>query len=296
MLFTTLLQVADPIDKVQEKLADTLEVSSASALWDKLVDFMIMSGEKILIAILVLVVGKFIINIIKKVARKFLSNRDIEPGVKTFFMSMINILLLTLLVVSVIGALGVNTTSFAALIGSAGLAIGMALSGNLQNFAGGIIILLFKPYKVGDFVDCQGVMGTVKEIQIFHTVINSPDNKLVYVPNGSLSSGVITNVNCLETRRVEWIVSVEYGEDYNKVVDTLKEIVEAEERILKDPEPFFAMKEMADSSVNFVMRGWTSTSDYWGVYFDINRKVYEVFNERNIGFPFPQLTIHHADN
>ena len=147
-------------------------------------------------------------------------------------------------------------SSFAALIGSAGLAVGMALSGNLQNFAGGIIILLFKPYKVGDFVDCQGVAGTVKEIQIFHTVINAPDNKVVYVPNGSLSSGIITNVNCQETRRVEWIISVEYGEDYNKVVDTLKEIVDAEERILKDPAPFFAMKEMADSSVNFVMRGW----------------------------------------
>lgn len=296
MLFTTLLQAVEPVEKIQEAIASDLNINSASALWDKLVDFMITAGEKVLIAILVLVVGKFIISIIKKLTRKFLSSRDIEPGVKTFLMSMLNILLLTLLVVSVIGALGVNTTSFAALIGSAGLAVGMALSGNLQNFAGGIIILLFKPYKVGDFVDCQGVAGTVKEIQIFHTVINAPDNKVVYVPNGSLSSGVITNVNCQETRRVEWIISVEYGEDYNKVVDTLKEIVDAEERILKDPAPFFAMKEMADSSVNFVMRGWVSTSDYWGVYFDTNRKVYDVFNERGIGFPFPQLTIHHADN
>lgn len=296
MLFTTLLQAVEPVEKIQEAIASDLNINSASALWDKLVDFMITAGEKVLIAILVLVVGKFIISIIKKLTRKFLSSRDIEPGVKTFLMSMLNILLLTLLVVSVIGALGVNTTSFAALIGSAGLAVGMALSGNLQNFAGGIIILLFKPYKVGDFVDCQGVAGTVKEIQIFHTVINAPDNKVVYVPNGSLSSGIITNVNCQETRRVEWIISVEYGEDYNKVVDTLKEIVDAEERILKDPEPFFAMKEMADSSVNFVMRGWVSTSDYWGVYFDTNRKVYDVFNERGIGFPFPQLTIHHADN
>lgn len=288
------LDTIDPAEKVGEAIQSTLHVDSPSALWDKLIEFCIGAGEKILVALLILIVGKFIISLIKKVARRFLSSRDIEPGVKTFLMSLINIVLLVLLIVSVIGALGINTTSFAALIASAGVAIGMALSGNLQNFAGGIIILLFKPYKVGDFVECQSVTGTVREIQIFHTVIRTPDNKIVFVPNGSLSSGVITNINCQDTRRVEWIVAVEYGEDYTKVINTLKEIITSDERVLTDPEPFFAMKELADSSVNFVMRGWTNTADFWGVYFEINKKIYEVFNERGIGFPFPQLTIHQA--
>lgn len=292
MLYSLLQAVGEDTEKLQNVIQDTLESGGASALWTRFVDFCIMAGEKILIAIIVLVVGKFAISMVKKLLRKFLSSRNIEPGVRTFLMSLTNIILLTLLFVSVVGALGINTTSFAALIASAGLAVGMALSGNLQNFAGGVIILLFKPYRVGDFVECQGVSGTVKEIQIFHTVINTPDNKLVYVPNGSLSSGVITNVNCLDKRRVEWIVTVEYGEDHDRVINTLKQIVAAEPRIMGDPAPFFALKELADSSVNYVMRGWVQTSDYWAVYFELNKQVYEVFNKTGIGFPFPQLTIH----
>lgn len=292
MLYSLLQAVGEETEKLQNVIQETLESGGASALWTRFVDFCIMAGEKILIAIIVLVVGKFAISMVKKLLRKFLSSRNIEPGVRTFLMSLTNIILLTLLFVSVVGALGINTTSFAALIASAGLAVGMALSGNLQNFAGGVIILLFKPYRVGDFVECQGVSGTVKEIQIFHTVINTPDNKLVYVPNGSLSSGVITNVNCLDKRRVEWIVTVEYGEDHDRVINTLKQIVAAEPRIMGDPAPFFALKELADSSVNYVMRGWVQTSDYWAVYFELNKQVYEVFNKTGIGFPFPQLTIH----
>lgn len=292
MLYSLLQAVGEETEKLQNVIQDTLESGGASALWTRFVDFCIMAGEKILIAIIVLVVGKFAISMVKKLLRKFLSSRNIEPGVRTFLMSLTNIILLTLLFVSVVGALGINTTSFAALIASAGLAVGMALSGNLQNFAGGVIILLFKPYRVGDFVECQGVSGTVKEIQIFHTVINTPDNKLVYVPNGSLSSGVITNVNCLDKRRVEWIITVEYGEDHDRVINTLKQIVAAEPRIMGDPAPFFALKELADSSVNYVMRGWVQTSDYWAVYFELNKQVYEVFNKTGIGFPFPQLTIH----
>lgn len=288
------LKITDSTSKIDQLFQGNVQLDSATALWDKIADFMINAGEKILIAVLILVVGKFVISLVKKMARKFLSKQDIEPGVRTFLMSMLNILLLILLIVSVVGALGINTTSFAALIASAGVAIGMALSGNLQNFAGGIVILLFKPYKVGDYVECQDVSGLVKEIQIFHTVINTFDNRVIYVPNGSLSSGVIVNVNALDTRRVEWIVGVEYGEDYENVVSTLQGLLASDERVLSDPAPFFAMKELADSSVNFVVRGWTKTEDYWGVYFDMNKKIYEEFNKKGIGFPFPQLTIHNA--
>ena len=181
MLYSLLQAVGEETEKLQNVIQDTLESGGASALWTRFVDFCIMAGEKILIAIIVLVVGKFAISMVKKLLRKFLSSRNIEPGVRTFLMSLTNIILLTLLFVSVVGALGINTTSFAALIASAGLAVGMALSGNLQNFAGGVIILLFKPYRVGDFVECQGVSGTVKEIQIFHTVSNQTTSMRSYV-------------------------------------------------------------------------------------------------------------------
>ncbi|EGJ70862.1 MscS Mechanosensitive ion channel [Bacteroides coprosuis DSM 18011] len=295
MILFNLLSTSEVLEETVDAVSSAASTETTSILWDKFMDFLIRGGEKILIAILVLVVGKFLISLIKRLVRGFLNKRKVEPGVKSFLMSLVNILLLTLLIVSVVSALGINTTSFAALIASAGVAIGMALSGNLQNFAGGVIVLLFKPFRVGDFIDCQGVSGTVREIQIFHTVITTPDNKEIFIPNGSLSSGVITNVNSQSTRRVQWVIGVEYGENYLEVEAAIRDILASDERILKSPEPFVALNELADSSVNFVVRGWVVTSDYWGVYFETNRKIYEEFNKRGIGFPFPQLTIHKAE-
>ena len=214
---------------------------------------------------------------------------------KTFVKSLVNILLTILLIISVVGALGVETTSFAALLASAGVAVGMALSGNLQNFAGGLVILLFKPYKVGDWIEAQSVSGTVKEIQIFHTILTTADNKLIYVPNGALSSGVVTNYSNQKTRRVEWIFGVDYGEDYNKVEKVVREVLTADKRILNDPAPFIALHALDASSVNVVARVWVNTADYWGVYFDINKTIYETFNEKGINFPFPQLTVHQGN-
>ena len=295
MILLNLLSTSELLEETVDAVSSAASTETTSILWDKFMDFLIRGGEKIIIAILVLVVGKFLISLIKRLVRGFLNKRKVEPGVKSFLMSLVNILLLTLLIVSVVSALGINTTSFAALIASAGVAIGMALSGNLQNFAGGVIVLLFKPFRVGDFIDCQGVSGTVREIQIFHTVITTPDNKEIFIPNGSLSSGVITNVNSQSTRRVQWVIGVEYGENYLEVEAAIRDILASDERILKSPEPFVALNELADSSVNFVVRGWVVTSDYWGVYFETNRKIYEEFNKRGIGFPFPQLTIHKAE-
>jgi small conductance mechanosensitive channel len=206
----------------------------------------------------------------------------------------VNVVLIVLLIVSIIGALGVETTSFAALLASAGVAIGMALSGNLSNFAGGLIILIFKPFKVNDYIHAQGTEGTVKEIQIFHTILKTPDNKWVYIPNGSLSSGIVTNYN-VESRRVEWIFGVDYGTDYGKVKALTEAILAADSRILSDPAPFVALNALADSSVNIIVRAWVKTSDYWNVYFDINQVVYETYNAQGINFPFPQLTVHHGD-
>ena len=286
MLLLNLLTTAD------EAVTQVAGVASTSDLVDKLIAYLIKGGEKVLIALLIFIVGKFLISLIKRFARGFMKRRKVDPGVKSFLLSLINILLVTLLIVTVISALGINTTSFAALLASAGVAIGMALSGNLQNFAGGVIILIFRPYKIGDFIDAQGVTGTVKEIQIFHTVINTPDNKEIFIPNGSLSSGVITNVNTLDRRRVQWSIAVEYGMDHDKVVKAFEEILEGDERILKDPAPFIAMNELGDHGVIYTVRGWVKTADYWGVYFDTNKKIYEDFNKKGIGFPFPQLTIH----
>lgn len=218
-----------------------------------------------------------------------------EASIQSFLKSMVNILLLIMLILAVIGKLGIELTGFAALLASAGVAIGMALSGNLQNFAGGLIILLFRPYKVGDFIEAStGASGTVKEIQIFHTILITADNKMIYVPNGAMSSGVITNYSKLDTRRIEWNFGVDYGEDYNKVEKVLREIIANDKRILTSPAPFIELGELAASSVNIKIRVWVNSSDYWNVFFSMNQTVYTTFNKEGINFPFPQLTVHQA--
>ena len=170
----------------------------------------------------------------------------------------------------------------------------MALSGNLQNFAGGLIILLFRPFKVGDFIECQGVSGTVKEIQIFHTILTSGDNNVIYIPTGGLSSGPVINYSREDTRRVDWTFTVEYGEDFDKVDSVINRLIEADERILNTPAPFVNLIALADSSVNVVVRAWVKSENYWDVCFSMNKAVYATFNKEGINFPFPQLTIHQA--
>lgn len=253
-------------------------------------------GWTLIKAFLVFIVGRLLIGLVNKLIRKLLLKRDIDPSVKSFVGSLTNVVLTILLIISVVGALGVQTTSFAALLASAGVAIGMALSGNLANFAGGLIILLFKPFKVGDYIEALNTGGTVREIQIFHTILNSPDNKTIYIPNGSLSSGVVVNFSRQPTRRVDWTFGVDYGEDYDKVKRVVENILARESRILAEPAPFIALHTLADSSVNIVVRAWVNSPDYWDVYFGVNQSVYETFNAQGINFPFPQLTVHRADS
>lgn len=253
-------------------------------------------GLALVKAFIIFVVGRFLIRLLNKFVFKILSKRNIDPSVRSFVGSLVNVILMILLIISVVGALGVQTTSFAALLASAGVAIGMALSGNLSNFAGGLIILIFKPYKVGDYIESQGVSGTVKEIQIFHTVLNTPDNKIIYVPNGSLSSSAVINYSYQTTRRVEWTFGVDYGTDYEVVKRQLEEILQKDTRILQTPAPQVALNQLAGSSVNFVVRVWVKSGDYWDVFFDINKNVYQTFNKVGINFPFPQVTVHQAKN
>ena len=257
-------------------------------------NFCVESGKSIIIAILIYIVGKALIMLANRMLQKMLNRKHIDPTIQTFLKSLVNILLMVLLIISVVSALGINTTSFAALLASAGVAVGMALSGNLQNLAGGIVVLLFRPFKVGDYIEAQGVGGSVQEIQIFHTILNTPDNKKIYLPNGSLSSGNITNYSKEPTRRVDFTISIDYGESIDKVREVLKEIITNDQRVLTTPEPVIALNALADSSVNIALRVWVKSEDYWAVYWETNEKIYNEFNRRGINFPFPQLTVHKA--
>lgn len=257
-------------------------------------DWSIDAGGRVLAALIVFIIGRFLVSFLNKMVARLLVRRKVEASVQTFVKSLVNILLTILLIVAVVSKLGVETTSFAALLASAGVAIGMALSGNLSNFAGGLIVLLLRPYKVGDWIEAQGVSGTVREIQIFHTILTTADNKVIYIPNGALSSGTVVNYSRENTRRIEWVVGVEYGEDFTKVESTVRRILAEDGRILPDPAPFVALHALDASSVNVVIRVWVKSEDYWSVYFDLNKNVYAVFNEEGIDFPFPQLTVHQA--
>ena len=260
----------------------------------QLIDWGVNAGGRIIGAIIIFVVGRFLISFLRKMLARLLAKRHVDASIQSFVKSLVNILLTILLIIAVIGKLGVETTSFAALLASAGVAVGMALSGNLQNFAGGLIVLLFRPFKVGDWIESQGVSGTVREIQIFHTILTTADNKVIYIPNGALSSGTVTNYSREATRRVEWIIGVEYGENFDKVEETTRRIIAEDKRILSDPAPFVALHALDASSVNVIIRAWVKSEDYWGVYFDMNKTIYSVFNKEGIGFPFPQLTVHQA--
>jgi len=259
----------------------------------KLIDLGVDLGGRILGALIIFIIGKFLISWANKLFAKLLIKRKVDAGVQTFLKSMVSLLLYVMLGLAVIGKLGIELTGFAALLASAGVAIGMALSGNLQNFAGGIIILIFRPYKVGDYIEAStGASGTVQEIQIFHTVLVTPDNKVVYAPNGAMSNAVVTNYSHKEVRRVDFSFGVEYGTDFDRVQAVLNSIIAADNRILSTPAPFIELGQLADSSVNITVRVWTKASDYWGVFFDMNKTVYATFNKEGIEFPFPQLTVH----
>lgn len=324
---------------------------------------------RLLIAALVFYIGKFFIKKLYEVVRRILTANEVDASLMTFVLSLVRIVLYFILIVTIVGILGIETSSFLALFASAGVAIGMALSGTLQNFAGGVLILLLKPYKVGDYIEAQGFAGTVKEIQIFHTVINTPDNKTIIIPNGGLSTGSINNYSFESYRRVDWKIGLSYGCDFIKakelflnillsddrvVVNTLQEDMDKRKKKMlelqqekneeddcppEDPDcheenlsfwkrlwhrnnkkkeelkkkiqkktsitlqanlnisrpPFVAITELADSSVNFVIRAWTHNSNYWDLYFDMNERFYKEFPENGLDFPFPQLDVHIAD-
>jgi len=268
------------------------EVISMLPAQDKLIELVVTYGGKILLAIITLLIGLWLIKKLTRGLKRFFEMRSFDMTLQTFLISMISIILKILLLISVIMMLGVQMTSFIAILGAAGLAFGMALSGTLQNFAGGVVLLILKPFKVGDFIEAQGYSGTVKEMQIFHTVLNTPDKKTVILPNGSLSSGSMINYSSEPVRRLEWTFGIGYNDNIDKAREIIMDVIIADERILKDPEPFVGLISLGDSSVNLVTRVWVNSPDYWDVFFFINEKVKKEFDNKGISIPFPQHDVH----
>ncbi len=256
-------------------------------------DLIVGYGMQLIYAVATLIIGFIIINAFVKFLRKTMNKRGVDPSLVPFTVSLANVALKAMLLISVASMLGIQTTSFVAVLGAAGLAIGLALQGSLANFAGGVLILLFKPFKVGDVIEAQGFIGIVKGIQIFNTILNTFDNKKIIIPNGAISSGSITNYSAEEIRRVDMEFGIGYGDDIKKAKEVLASLIAADNRILNEPaEPFIALKELGESSVNFVVRVWAKAEDYWGIYFDMQENVKLTFDKEGISIPFPQRDVH----
>jgi len=249
-------------------------------------------GMNLVAALLIFFVGRWIAKLVTNMIRKALAKTEMEDTLERFLCNIIYTAFLAVVVIAAIGQLGVETTSLLAIFGAAGLAVGLALQGSLSNFAAGVLIVAFRPYKVGDFIEAGGEAGTVLEVQIFTTVLTSPDNKKIIVPNAQVMSGTITNYSTLGTRRVDLVVGIGYDDDIDKAYKVIQQILDADDRILKDPAYTIALNELADSSVNFIVRPWVNSSDYWGVYNGVTEQVKRKFDEAGISIPYPQQDVH----
>jgi len=254
--------------------------------------FLVKIGTNLIICIIILVVGFWLAKMFSKGIKKILRKSKTDEGLVTFLTSFISMMLKILIVITAITQLGIEMTSFVALLGAAGLAIGMAFSGTLSNFAGGIMILVLKPFKVGDLVFTQGEQGIVKEIQIFNTYLYTTDNKVIILPNGPVANGNIINFTKANNRRVDWSFGISYGDDYDKAKELIIKFINEDKRILKDPECYIGVALLGDSSVNLTVRAWVLTDDYNEVFFDMNERVYKEFEKAGLRFPYPQMDVH----
>ncbi len=273
-------------------LAENVSNMSTEEITTWLVTGSISIGSKIVAAVLFYYICRWVIKRVVGVLDTLMNKRSVEVSLAKFVISLVSISLNLIVILTTISILGINTTSFLAIFASAGLAVGMALSGTLQNFAGGVLILFLKPFKVGDFIEAQGFSGSVKEISLFSTLLNTLDNKMVIIPNGSLSTSPINNYSKESTRRAEWVVGVAYGTDYDRAKSVLESILNSHPLVLKDPAIFIALTALADSSVNITVKAWCKSSDFLAVNCDINEQIYKRFNAEGIEFPFPQLDVH----
>lgn len=280
------------------------EITSAASGfdWNGIFEFLKKNGidsgtavglvKNIIIALIIFYVGRIAISLIVRGLHKVMRKQDVDKTLETFVCNLVRIVLLVVVIIAAIGQLGIQTTSFIAIFGAAGLAVGLALQGSLSNFASGVLIVLFRPYKVGDFIEGAGISGSVEQVQILTTILKTGDNKQVIVPNSQIMGSIITNYSANPTRRVDMVVGVSYSDDLDKVRSTIQELVAADDRILDEPACTIAVSALADSSVNFVVRPWVKTPDYWPVMFDMTEAIKKRFDKEGISFPFPQQDVH----
>ncbi|MEH6530393.1 MAG: small-conductance mechanosensitive channel MscS [Photobacterium frigidiphilum] len=282
-------------DKVVDTITDnelTATVLSAGNWVADNQELLLQYAVNLVSAVLILFIGNIIVKTIANGVAKVLRKKDMDEAVVEFLHSLVRYLLFVIVLIAALGRLGIQTASVVAVIGAAGLAIGLALQGSLSNFAAGVLIVAFRPFKSGDYVEIGGVAGSVESIQIFQTILTTPDNKMVVVPNGAVISSAITNYSRHETRRIDFVIGVSYNADLKKTKEVLTRVVEADPRVLKDPAPTIGVVALADSSVNFVVRPWVKTGDYWTVYFDLLQAIKEELDKEDIGIPFPQMDVH----
>jgi small conductance mechanosensitive channel len=261
-------------------------------LMDTLVAFATGYGIKIVGAILLLIIGRMVASFARRLVRKVLASKDVDRMIVSFVGGLLYYLILIFTVIGVLNNFGVQTASLVAVLGAAGFAIGLALQGSLANFAAGIMLLIFRPFKIGDYVEVAGTSGSVKEMGLFTTVLTTPDNIKIMVPNGKAFGDIIKNITAFDTRRVDLVIGIGYSSQIERAATVLEDILKADSRVLGDPAPTIAVSELADSSVNFVVRPWVKTSDYWTVRFDLTRRIKEAFDENDIEIPFPQMVVH----
>ncbi len=259
---------------------------------DKAIPLATEYGIKIALAIVIYVVGRWLAGLVTSIIRKGLDKRGMEPTIAGFTCNIVYAMLMTVIIIATLGQIGIQTASFVAIIGAAGLAIGLALQGSLANFAAGVLMIMFRPCKAGDFIEAAGIMGVVEEISIFATTLKTGDNKTIIVPNSSIMGGNITNYSTKPTRRIDMVIGVSYEADLKKTKEVIKQVIDAEERVLKDPEPVIAVAELADSSVNLYVRPWVNSGDYWPTRFDLTENIKIKLDEAGISIPFPQMDVH----
>ena len=289
-------QAAAAADSLANKVSIDAAMSSISALTvEEIVKYLTSAGltigATIIKVALIWIIGRWLSKRLVTLVKKLMVKKNTDASIQTFLVSLIDIVALIVLLIIIISVVGIDTSSFIALFASAGVAIGMALSGTLQNFAGGVMVLLFRPYKVGDYIEAQGQAGTVKEIQIFNTLLQTPDNRIIIVPNGPLSTGIINNYSRETTRRVDFSFSISYGDDFEIAKKVLMEIIEKDARILKTPAPFIELGKMNASSIDITVRVWCNAADYWGIFFDMNKSVYSTFPAKGLNFPYNTITV-----
>jgi small conductance mechanosensitive channel len=272
----------------------TTGVTTMEDMMDRIMEFVTIYGLRVVGAIVILVVGRIIAGLVRTGIRRALQKRDTDPGLVGFLSSIAYTLVMVAVVVAALGNFGVEAASFVAILGAAGFAVGFALQGSLSNFAAGVMILLFRPYKVGDFISAAGVSGTVKGIDLLATTLATPDNVKILVPNGKLFGDTITNYSVYDTRRVDLLLGIGYSSSIDKAYEAMRRLIAADERILKDPEPMLAVGELADSSVNLIVRVWVNRADYWNVKFDLTRGAKDAFDAEGVEIPFPQRVVHSA--